>query len=68
MLHGNTTRIQDPLQRRDIQPEDGHGQREQDCREEKQILSLFVEGWWVGENGETSCSDGHEVEPLPVYI
>lgn len=54
------------LQLRDVEPENGHDERERNGREEVQILCLSVESGWVLEDGETAGAEREECEPLPV--
>src|SRR5277367_3824485 len=61
MLRGNIRRLQHALQLRDVEPEDGHGEREEDGGEEEEVVGSFVEGWWVGEDAETAGAHGHDV-------
>jgi hypothetical protein len=56
-------RIQRILQGGDIKPENGHQERENNGREEVEILCGFIEGWWVLEDGEAAGAEGHQVEP-----
>ena len=54
------------LQRRDIQPEEGHDQRKQHGREQVVVPGGLVEQRRVLEDGQAASADREEVEPLPV--
>ena len=49
------------LQLRDIEPEDGHAEREPN----NEVLSAFAEAKRVLENSELPGAEGHEVRELP---
>lgn len=66
MLRGDTGGVEHDLQLRDVEPEDSDAKGEGDGREETEVLRLLVEGGWVAKDRQAACSDGHEVEPLPV--
>ena len=80
MLNGNLAGPQHALQLRDIEPEDGHGQSEEDGGEEVEVLGgvfLYREKREVGggreggegrvlEEGEAAGAEGEEGEHLPI--
>ena len=66
MFRRYLTRVQHSLQLWYVQPENGHNESEEDCREEGEVLGSRVEGGRVREDGEAAGADGHQVEPLPI--
>lgn len=50
MLRGYSRGTENRLQAWDIEPDDSDSKRENDCREEVQILRLFLERRWVLED------------------
>jgi hypothetical protein len=59
MLRRHTTRTKHILQLGDVEPEDSHAERESDGWEEIEVLSGFIKGWRVLEDGEAAGAEGH---------
>lgn len=64
VLDGHGGRAEDVLYGGNVQPDDGHAEREQDGREEVPVGRVLVEQRRVLQDAQAARSRGHEVEPL----
>lgn len=64
MLNWYRSSSQNGLQRRDVQPEDSHGKRKDDSREQVPVLRVRVEQGRMLEDTESASSSRHQIEPL----
>lgn len=67
MLNRDASGAQDRLKLGNVQPQDGHGQRKQNGREQVPVLGCLIEQGRVLEDAEAAGAGGHEVEPLHDY-
>lgn len=64
VLDGDLGGTEHGLEDGDVQPKDGHEQREDDGGEQPQVLGEPVKGGRVLEDAPAAGAHGHEVEPL----
>lgn len=63
VLHRDLTRVDRGSKTRNIQEYKDDDQREQNSWEESEVLSGFVEDWWLLEDREAASTGREQVEP-----